>query len=170
MKPTHTTRYIIRHYVALGPCSASSACRPVFALLTSSLRGALEIVGQFIPVCCLISILIFLCHLIPCLVYCYFFGIFVRLKNVRNIQESTLGNQTSTKWTPFGKHRLALHPKSPSAYQPYSVSVHFNQPGHCIDDILLIPLELIFKTTVTLAEKHARLGVPETKLKQCLWS
>ena len=45
----------------------------------------------------------------------------------------------------FGKHRRSIlnhHQLKP----PTSVSLHFNQPGHSINDVHLIPLELIRST------------------------
>ena len=40
---------------------------------------------------------------------------------------------------------------------PTLVSEHFNQADHSIDDVLLIPLELIRIRTVTRSKRHARL-------------
>ena len=39
---------------------------------------------------------------------------------------------------------------------PTLVSEHFNQADHSIDDVLLIPLELIRIRTVTFSKRHPR--------------
>ena len=42
------------------------------------------------------------------------------------------------------------HPQSP----PTPVSIHLNQPGHSINDILLIPLELIQNNRHSVRKAH----------------
>ena len=58
---------------------------------------------------------------------------------------------------PFGSIAAPFSTMATLIPNPTLVSEHFNQADHSIDDVLLIPLELIRIRTVTLSERHARL-------------
>ena len=65
--------------------------------------------------------------------------------NVRSVDCQYIGETKRQLNEHFGEHRRSILNQHQLS-NPTPVSLHFNQPGHSINDVHLIPLELIRST------------------------
>ena len=50
---------------------------------------------------------------------------------------------SGAEWKKYVKRTPMFYPESPTTQHNHTVSLHFNQAGHSINDVRLIPIELI---------------------------